>query len=193
MIGTHQEAEPNSQLTPRGRFRVDTLRTRVGFSVRHLTGRVQGAFTHVAGSVKYDARSPEAIVVCIAIQSASILTHNAARDARLRSPGFLNVRAFPEIGFAATGARRCRRSLEVTGDLTIRGVARPVTVTVGRVRRSAGDGADPAGRASGLSVVARAEVLRSEFGVAANAELELGGLMLGDVIAIEIDVELVQE
>jgi len=193
MISVHPAMNPTPQLAAYGSFRLDTLRTRVAFSVRHLTGRVHGAFTRVTGSVNYDARSPENMAVCVTIQSASIVTHNAARDARVRSSGFLNVRAFPEIRFVSTSAQRCRRSLEVTGDLTIHGVSRPVTVTVGKMRRNAASGGAPEGRGSGISVVARAQVLRSEFGVGPNSELELGGLMIGDVIAVEMDVELVRE
>jgi len=192
MISAHPSINPTPQLETHGSFRIDTLRTRVAFSVRHLTGRVHGAFTRVKGLVTYDARRPENLAVRVTIQSASVVTHNAARDARLRSSGFLDVRAFPEISFVSSSARRCRRSLEVTGDLTIHGIARPVTLTVGKMRKAATGGA-PEGRGSGISVVARAQVLRSEFGVGPNSELELGGLMIGDVIAIEMDVELVRE
>ena len=182
-----------SQLASHETFRLDTLRTRVAFSVRHLTGRVHGAFTRLSGSIDYDAQKPENLVVRVTIQSSSVVTHNAARDARVRSSGFLDVRAFPEITFASTSARRCRRSLEVTGDLTIHGVSRPVTMMVGRTRRRGAAGGAPEGRGSGISAVARTSVLRSEFGVGPNSEFELGSLMIGDEIAIEMDLELVRE
>jgi polyisoprenoid-binding protein YceI len=193
MISVLPSMNPLPQLPAHASFRLDTLRTRVAFSVRHLTGRVQGVFTRVAGSVNYDAQRPEDMAIRVTIQSASVVTHNAARDARMRSAGFLNVRAFPEISFVSCGAQRCRRSLEVTGELTIHGVTRPVTVTVGKLRRSAASGGVAEGRGSRITAAARAQVLRSEFGVGPTSELELGGLMIGDTIAIEMDVELVRE
>lgn len=192
MIDAHSSTW-TAQLEPSGSLRLDTLRTRVGFSVRHVTGRVHGAFIRVSGSVSYDARRPESTAARVTIQSSSVTTHNAARDARVRSPGFLNVRAFPEISFASTSARRCRRSLEVTGNLTIHGVTRPVTVTVGKMRKLAGVGATLNERGPRISAVARATVLRSAFGVGPNSESELGGLLLGDEISIELDIELVRE
>jgi polyisoprenoid-binding protein YceI len=188
------QASPAStpQLTPHA-LRLDTLRTRLAFNVRHLMGRVRGVFTRVAGVVHYDPQKPENTAVRVTIQSSSVVTHNAARDARVRSSGFLNVRAFPEITFVSTTARRCRRRLEVTGDLTIHGISRPVTLTVSRLRKSAARSGAPEGRGSGISLVARARLNRSEFGVGPNSELELGGLMIGDEIAVEMDVELVRE
>ncbi|HYQ03064.1 MAG TPA: YceI family protein [Polyangiaceae bacterium] len=183
------EPRPASQES----FRLDALRTRVAFSVRHMTGRVHGAFMRLSGSVDYDARRPENTAVQVTIQSASVVTHSAARDARVRSSGFLDVRAFPEITFASTSARRCRRSLEVTGQLTIHGVSRPVTVTVGKMQKRSSECEPSEGRGSGISAVARARVRRTEFGVGPNSEHELVGLMIGDEVAIELDIELVRQ
>src|SRR6187431_3124064 len=156
MISVHPSTDRTLQPAPHGTFRLDTLRSRVAFSVRHMTGRVHGVFTRVAGVVDYDARHPESIAARVTIQSSSVVTHSAARDARVRSPGFLDVRAFPEITFVATGARRCRRSLEVLGNLTIHGVSRHVTVTVGKVRRIATTSKAREGRGPGIAVVAKA-------------------------------------
>jgi polyisoprenoid-binding protein YceI len=178
------------QLAPHGSFRLDTLRSRVAFSVRHVTGRVNGVFTRVAGVVDYDAQSPESVAVRVTIQTSSVVTHSATRDARVRSSGFLDVRAFPEITFVSTSAQRCRRSLEVTGNLTLHGVSRRVTVIVGKMRKIAASGGGREARGPGIAVVAKAQVLRSEFGVGPNSELELGGLMIGDQVTIEMDVEL---
>jgi len=193
MISVQPSMNWTPQLASQGSFRLDTLRTRVAFSVRHLTGRVRGVFNRLSGVVQYDARKPENIAARVTIQASSVTTHSPARDARVRSAGFLNVRAFPEITFAATGARRSRRSLEVTGKLTIHGVSHPVTVTVGKMQRRAAENGAPAGSGSGISAVARARVLRSDFGVGPNSELEFGGLMIGDEITIEMDIELVPE
>src|SRR6478736_362951 len=193
MISAQPSVDRTRQLAPHGSFRLDTLRTRVAFSVRHLTGRVHGVFIRVAGVVNYDAQSPENVAVHATIQSSSVVTHSAARDARVRSSGFLDVRAFPEITFVSTSARRCRRSLEVTGQLTIHGVSRPVTVTVGKMQKRSSECEPSEGRGSGISAVARARVRRTEFGVGPNSEHELVGLMIGDEVAIELDIELVRQ
>jgi len=169
----------------KGTYLIDTLRSRVGFSVRHLTGRVRGAFGHVSGIVIHDSQRPEATSVRITIQSASVTTHSIPRDVRLRSAGFLDVRAFPEITFVSTVARRLGRKLEVIGELTLHGVSRPVTVNVGRTRTSP----VAMGRDSSIGASARALVPRLEFGVGPSSELAIGGLLIGDEVAVEIDLE----
>jgi len=189
MFATHAHEQSATSST----FRLDALRTRVAFSVRHLTGRVHGAFMRLSGTVDYDARRPEITAIQVTIRSASVVTHSVARDARVRSSGFLDVRAFPEITFASTSARRVRRSLMVTGDLTIRGVSRLVTLTVSKIQKRGAESGAPEGRGAGMSAVARACIRRSEFGVGPNLVHELAGLVIGDEVAIEMDIELVRE
>jgi polyisoprenoid-binding protein YceI len=167
-------------------YRLDTLRSHVAFSVRHVGGRVHGSFTRVAGEVSFDPTHPEATAVRVTIQSASVATHHELRDARLRSAGFLDARTFPEITFVSTAARRSGRQLMLTGELAIRGVGRPVTVTVGRVRTRDGQG----GRGTRIAAVARAQLRRSDFGVGPSTALDGGGLLIGDEIAVDMDLEL---
>ncbi len=169
-------------------FLLDTLRTRVSFSVRHLTGRVRGVFTRAVGVVDFDPRRPEATAVHVNILSSSVTTHDETRDLRLRSSGFLDCRTFPQIDFVSTFARRTGRKLDVTGELTLHGVTRSVTVSVGRMRFHAA----PSGAVSSISAQARALLQRSDFGVGPNSEHELGGLLIGDEVAIDLDLELVR-
>jgi polyisoprenoid-binding protein YceI len=150
---------------------------------------VRGVFTRVVGVIEYDPRRPQATTVRVTIQSSSVTTHHASRDAGLRSSGFLDCRAFPQIEFVSTSARRSGRRLEVCGELTLRGITRPVTVTVGRVRYHG----TPAGRVLNISAQLRALLRRSEFGVGPSSELEIGGLLIGDEVAIEVDLELVRQ
>jgi polyisoprenoid-binding protein YceI len=167
-------------------FLVDSVRSRVGFSVRHVAGRVHGAFSHASGVIHYDPRKPEATAARVSIQASSVLTHNDVRDLRLRSSGFLDVRSFPEITFVSTAARRVGHKLEVTGELTLRGVSRPVTLTVGRLRKTA----TAAAALVRVSALVRGTLRRLDFGVGPSSELELGGLLIGDEIAVDIELEL---
>ncbi|HEX5100131.1 MAG TPA: YceI family protein [Polyangiaceae bacterium] len=185
------DAEPSSLVpasdVPRagaGRFRLDSRRSLVGFSVRHLTGRVHGTFMRVSGAVSYDPRRPDTTTVRVVIRAASVVTHNPTRDARLRSPEFFDARRFPEITFVSTSARRAGRRLEVTGDLTIRGVTCPVALTVGKLRTSGA-------RATEINAVMHAVLRRSDFGVGPSSVLEGSGLLIGDEITVDIDLELV--
>lgn len=171
-----------------GIYQLDSRRSLVGFSVRHLTGRVHGTFTRVSGEVSYDPGRPETTAARVVIRTASVVTHNPTRDARLRSSEFFDARRFPEITFVATSARRARRRLEVTGELTIRGVTRPVSLTVGKLRAS-GAGRS---RATELNAVMHATLRRSDFGVGPRSALEGSGLLIGDEITVDIDLELVR-
>jgi len=191
MISVQQATDFSNNLAARSggaTYALDTLRTRVSFSVRHVAGRVRGVFTRALGIVDYDPKHPEASAVHVIIQASSVTTHDETRDVRLRSSGFLDCRAFPQIGFVSTSFRRTGRKLEVTGELTLHGVTRPVTVSVGRMRSHTA----PAGFVSHISAQARALLRRSEFGVGPSSEHELGGLLIGDEVAIELDLELVR-
>lgn len=183
-ISVEDQAAPRASSST---YRLDARRSLVRFSVRHLTGRVHGTFMRATGTVTYDPKRPEATAVRVTIQAGSVMTHNPARDSRLRSHGFLDARKYPAISFVAGSAQRAGRKLEVTGELTMRGVTCPVTVTVGRVR--AGGGRDQ--RTEELNAVARAVLRRSDFGVGPSGALE-GGVLIGDEIAVDIDVELVR-
>jgi polyisoprenoid-binding protein YceI len=189
MTSVYPVLEPAENLVPRldgGVYLIDTLRSRVAFSVRHLTGRVQGVFTRFSGTVYHDPSKPEVTTARVTIQTASVLTHNDVRDARLRSSGFLAVRAFPNMTFVSTAARRAGRKLEVSGELTLHGVSCPMTITVGRTRTSSE-------RASNMSASARALLRRSNHGVGPSSRLESGGLLISDEVSIELDLELVRQ
>ncbi|HET7539559.1 MAG TPA: YceI family protein [Polyangiaceae bacterium] len=192
MVSAQRATDFSKHLPVRGgnaTFLLDTLRTRVSFSVRHVTGRVHGVFTRAVGVVDYDPSRADATTVHVTIQSSSVVTHDETRDARLRSCGFLDCRAFPQIEFVSTSVRRSGRKLDVSGELTLHGVTRPVTVSVGRIHSDAAPG-EPVSR---ISAPVRAVLHRSEFGVGPSSELELGGLLIGDDVAIEIDLELVRK
>jgi polyisoprenoid-binding protein YceI len=169
---------------------IDTSHSAVRFSVRHLViSRVHGRFARWRGLLEIDEARPERSRVEAVIQAASIDTGEEQRDAHLRSADFLDVERHPEIVFRSTrvepaGADRWR----LTGDLSIHGVSRPVTLDVERLGRTR----DPWG-GERVGFTGMTAIDRKDFGLAWNQVLETGGLLVGDRIEIGIDVEAVRQ
>src|SRR5262249_9132632 len=115
------------QLT--GDYTLDPAHSRIGFVARHaMVTKVRGSFNEFTGGGHLDWDNPGNSSVQVTIQAASIDTRNADRDAHLRSNDFLQMNEYPEITFNSTEIARTDDTLYVTGDLTIKGVTRPVTV-----------------------------------------------------------------
>ena len=168
---------------------IDASHSHVEFSVKHLMiATVKGRFSGVAGSVRLDDADPSAAAVDVKIDVATIDTREAQRDAHLRSADFFDVEKYPYITFRATRiAGRQDREFKLSGDLTIHGVTRPVVLDVveeGRAR-------DPWG-GERLGVTATTRVKRSDFGLTWNQALEAGGVVVGDRVDIEIELEVVK-
>jgi polyisoprenoid-binding protein YceI len=168
---------------------IDAAHTSVEFAVKHLMiSTVKGRFAGVTGTVKLDETQPEKSSVEVAIDAASIDTRQADRDAHLRSADFFDVERFPTLAFTSTRLRRDGDALIVEGNLTIRGVTRPVTLRAideGRTK-------DPwGGQRAGFS--ATTKINRRDFGLTWNQILETGGIAVGDEIKISLDVELVRQ
>lgn len=166
---------------------VDPVHSHVGFSVRHFLTPVAGQFTDVTGTVVYDTENPANSTVDVTVQAASIDTHNEQRDGHLRSEDFFHAEQYPTLSFKSKRVAKLGDDLAVTGDLTIRGVTRPVTLDVALVF----DGEHPfaafmpdmAGvHYAGFS--ARGRVLRSDFG------LDRGVPLVSDWIEIVIETEM---
>lgn len=167
----------------------DLVHSSISFWVRHLmVSKVHGRFTQWSGKLEFNEQDPAGSRVAVSIEAASIDTKEAQRDTHLRSPDFLDAEHFPHITFTSTGVtRRAAGELEVTGDLTIRGVTRTVTLEAeyaGRVK-------DPwGGERFGFS--ARTVINRSDFGLTWNQLLEAGGVAVADRIEINIEIEAVR-
>jgi len=161
-------------------FDVDGAHSSVAFSVRHFVTQVPGRFNEVSGTIVYDAEKPESSSVEVTVQAASIDTNNDDRDAHLRSPDFFDVEQFPTLSFKSVKVEAgAGDELQVTGDLTIHGTTRTVTVPV----KVLGVMGDKAGFATSFSVD------RKDYGVNWNRVLDQGGAILGDEVDIDIDVE----
>jgi polyisoprenoid-binding protein YceI len=170
-------------------WKVDEDHTTVGFGVKHLFTRVQGRFDEFEGTIEFDAADPKAVKVSGTIQAASINTNNAKRDKHLRSADFFDVEKYPTLSFASTGVRAIEANGgalagEVEGELTIRGVTKPVVIAVAFI----GQGTDPWGNVR-AGFTAELEVNRKDYGLNWNEVLETGGVLVGDIITIRIDVE----
>ena len=168
-------------------YDLDATHSHVSFSVRHMMiANVRGEFQKVSGQVSYDPDRPEATAISASIDVASINTRDGKRDAHLRSPDFFDADRYPTIEFVSRRAARRGDGLEVVGDLTIAGTTREVTLAVEEITPEL---ADPFGNVK-RGATARTKIRRSDFGMRWNAALEAGGVLVGDEISIQLEVEL---
>ncbi len=170
-------------------WQIDPVHTATQFGVKHMTvSTVRGQFTRTTGTVVWDGKNPSSAVVSIAIDAASIDTHEPARDNHLRSPDLLDVAKYPTITFKSTKVEVAGpSSARVTGDLTIRGVTRQVVLDV---EGPSAPVKDPA-NVTRVGASATTKISRKDFGLIWNKVLEGGGVVVGDAVAITIDVEIV--
>jgi polyisoprenoid-binding protein YceI len=176
------------ELPAPGRWHIDPAHSSAEFVVRHLgLSRVRGRFRSFGGVAKV-AERPEDSSVSVELDAASIDTGEPTRDAHLRSPDFLDAATHPTLRFVSTAVRPGPKGGTVDGELTIRGVIRPVTLDV----RLEGVGPDPWG-GSRAAFSATTEIDRTEWGLTWNQALETGGLVVGKTVKIEIEVQLVRE
>lgn len=167
-----------------GTWTIDPTHSEVGFSVRHLAiSKVKGKFeqfdaTFVTGETPLDS------TVSATADVASINTNQADRDGHLRTGDFFAAEEFPQLTFVSTGTRENNGDFLVDGDLTMRGVTKPVTFEF----EFGGFGEDAYGNYK-AGFTAKTVVKREDFGLTWNAPLEKGGLLLGSDVTINIDVQ----
>jgi polyisoprenoid-binding protein YceI len=168
---------------------IDRSHSEAGFQVRHLFSNVRGRFGAFEGTIAMDAAKPEASSVEFKIDASSIDTDHADRDKHLRSPDFFDVAKHPFITFASEKIRATGKDrYAVTGTLTMRGVAKSVTLPVSFL----GAGKDPWGNErAGFST--SVTLNRKDFGILWNKSLDNGGLLLGDDVAVTIELEAVKQ
>jgi len=164
---------------------IDPGHSRVGFSIRHFFSKVPGSFTKFSGTVVYDPEKPAASTVNAEIEAASITTNNEKRDGHLKSEDFFFVEKYPTLTFASTKVTPAGEGrLTVEGNLTMRGVTKPVTLTVTHLGSGPGMGGE---QRAGFEAVGK--VNRKEFNIIWNKALDQGGTMLGDDVDIAIAIE----
>ena len=181
---------PAAPLAGSAAWDVDTTHASAAFKVRHLmVSHVRGELGPVSGTIWIDEREIERSRVDVSIDARGINTRDDKRDAHLRSADFLDVATHPTVTFRSTKVERGgRERLLVTGDLTIRGATRPVTLEVDPLPPPV---ADPWG-STRRGATARTRLNRRDWGLVWNLALEAGGVVVGDEVAVEIEVELVR-
>jgi polyisoprenoid-binding protein YceI len=167
----------------------DLSHSSVNFAVRHMMiAKVRGRFQIWSGTLVIDDEDLTRSRVEVSIDAASVDTRDDKRDAHLRSADFFDVAQFPQLTFTSRTIERVGGdALAIHGDLTIRGITRPVTLDV----ELNGEAKDPwGGLRQGFE--ARATVNRKDFGLHWNAALETGGVLVGDRVEISLDVQAVK-
>ncbi len=172
-----------------GSYTVDPTHSRIGFVARHaMVTKVRGSFNEFAGTGYFDAENSAGSRVELTIQAASIDTRNADRDAHLRSNDFFDMENHPEIKFVSTAVEQVdAEHYRVTGDLTVKGVTKPVTVDV----EYTGSAVDPFGNQR-VGFEGKTTVNRKDWGVAWNAALEAGGVLVSEKLVLEFEVSAIR-
>lgn len=169
------------------KWSIDTAHSTVSFWVRHLmVTKVHGSFTKWSGSLELDDDDPTRSKIEARIETASVDTKEPQRDGHLRSPDFFDAEKHPYITFKSTAIERSGDGrYRVSGDLTIRGVTRPIKLDVeegGRAKHPmVGD------LRAGFS--AHTSIQRSDFGLTWNAALETGGVAVSDKVEINLEIQ----
>ncbi len=172
-----------------GSYTIDAAHTSVEFVARHLMiTKVRGRFSEVSGTITIEDE-PELSHVEVEIGMASVDTGNGDRNAHLRSADFFDVENHPAMSFRSSGLQKTKSGkFQLTGELTIRGVTRPVAFDVEF------DGATPSPFGDErIAFTAEAEVNREDWGLTWNVALEAGGVLVSKTARIEISVQAVKQ
>jgi polyisoprenoid-binding protein YceI len=173
-----------------GTWQLDPYHTQVEFSAKHLgMMTVRGYFDDVSAKADIDPAHPENASVEVTMSAASIRTNNPARDNDLRSENFLDVEHYPVITFKSTAVGPAGPDrYNLTGDLTIRGNTRPITLLVTKY----GEFNDPGMMGHRIAYSAESAINRKEFGLSFNMVLD-GKLVVSEEVKIMIEGELVEQ
>ena len=172
-----------------GTYALDTAHSRVGFVARHaMVTKVRGAFNEFEGQTFIDGTDPSKSTVSVTLKVASVDTRNSMRDDHLRTNDFLDAAAFPEITFVSTSVTHDGgNDFQVTGDLTIKGVTKSVTIPL----EFQGAAKDPYGNER-IGLEGSTQIVRSDYGVTYNAALETGGVLVSDKITLEFEISAIK-
>ncbi|MDQ2871246.1 MAG: YceI family protein [Acidobacteriota bacterium] len=165
-------------------FSFDKGHSLVGFRIRHFVSKVEGRFRDYDGTISLDRQNPAASRVDVTIQAASIDTGSENRDKDLRSANFFDVEKFPTISFKSTKvAPKGKDAYDVTGDFTMHGITKTITIPVRH------GGFARAGKVEKAGFEVAFTLDRKEYGITWNRTVDAGGVMLGDDVEINIQVE----
>ena len=172
-----------------GQYTIDPSHSRIGFVARHaMVTKVRGSFNEFEGGGYFDANDPSKSRLDLTVKAASIDTRNPDRDAHLRSNDFFDMENYPEIRFVSTSVEPVdATTYRVTGDLTMKGMTRPVTLDV----EYTGSAVDPFGNTR-VGFEGSVTVDRKDWGVNWNAALEAGGMLVSEKVVLEFEVSAIK-
>ena len=172
-----------------GDYDIDASHSRLGFAAKHaMVATVRGQFTEFTADVHLDEEKVENSTATVTIKSASVTTGNDDRDAHLRNSDFFEVETYPAISFVSTSAERIGEDEFVRhGDLTIKDVTKPVSVEFEKT----GTSTDPWG-GERVGFEGRTKINRKDWGLAFNAVLETGGVLISEKVTLEFDIAAVR-
>lgn len=173
---------------PAGEYKIDPAHSTIGFAVRHYEiNWVDGRFKDFEGTIRYDDKDVTKSSVEFTAKATSIDTGVEARDKHLRTADFFEVEKYPTLSFKSTRVERKGNAYVLHGDLTLKGVTKPVQLpfsVVGAVK-------DPRGNTR-FGVAAETKVNRRDFGINFGGPMTGGGLSIGDEVGIKLNLEVVQ-
>ena len=168
---------------------IDPAHSTIEFVAKHMMiTTVKGRFAEFEGTIVADEENLADSSVEVTMQAASIDTRSEQRDGHLRSADFLDVENYPEVTFRSTRVEGTKEEFKLTGDLTIRGVTRPITLDV----TFGGEGKDPWG-GTRASFSAHGKFDRRDFGLTWNVALETGGILVSNEVKINIEAQVVAQ
>lgn len=181
-------SQQTSTKTAATTWTIDPTHTAAEYNIRHLFTHFRGVLRGVEGTIVWDAERPEASRIEARIDVRGIDTGLADRDAHLKGPDFFDVERHPHLLYRSREISRAHDgTFRVLGDLTMRGVTRPVELALEVV----GEGADAWGGHRG-GAIARGLLDRKDFGMVWNTALDHGGIVLGETVQIELHVEAIR-
>ncbi|GAB3075882.1 YceI family protein [Pedococcus soli] len=189
VIDAPAASTPDSQLLDdiSGAYALDPTHSRIGFSARHaMVTKVRGQFDQFEGTAVIDTAVPANSKVDVTIKAASVTTGQEQRDGHLKTADFFDVEKYENLTFTSTDVARDGAEWSITGDLTINDVTRPVTI----VFEETGSAKDPYGNVR-VGFEGSTTINRSDWGLAFNAALETGGVLVSEKVALEFDISAI--
>ena len=165
-------------------YKVDAIHSEVTFKVRYLVGKVSGSFGAFSGTVVVDEQNPAKSSVDFTIQATSINTNNEARDKHLRAADFFEVEKFPTLSFKSVAVKEVAKGkLEVTGDFTLRGVTKRITVPVTNL----GASIHPFSKKVNAAFQTAFTIQRKDYGMAYGLT-DAANIVVGNDVEIELTI-----
>ncbi|KGN39092.1 YceI family protein [Knoellia subterranea] len=172
-----------------GDYALDASHSRLGFSARHaMVTKVRGNFEEFEGTAHVDTTTPANSTVNVTIQAGSVTTGNEQRDGHLKTPDFFDIENHPTITFTSTNVVRDGSEWAITGDLTINGVTKPVTIDF----EETGSAKDPYGNTR-IGFEGSTTIDRTDWNLNFNAALETGGVLVSEKVKVEFDISAIAQ